>query len=38
MHSSSDSIKFKSYNYANEVVDVLLSHFVQDIKEIEKHQ
>ena len=34
MDSSSDNIKSTSYNDANAVVDELLSHFVQDIKEI----
>ena len=34
MHSSSGNIKFTPYSDANDVIDELLSHFVQDIKKL----
>ena len=36
IHSSSGNIKFKPYSDANNGIDKL-SHFVQDIKKIQKH-
>ena len=36
MHSSSGNIKFTPYSDANDGIDKL-THFVQDIKKIQKH-
>ena len=38
MLSSSDNIKLTPYSDANDVDDQHLSHFVQNIKQIQKHQ